>query len=516
MTMVGRVPEAPGAEVATNHVHRARRLGIDTGQEPVVYLHRDSIVCRSEGFGSEIRLWVRRGDRAILATLNVITGSLLAPDEAGFSEAAWSLLAPRADDTVEFAHPLPLDSLSHVRAKIYGRRMDGAAINAVVTDIAAGRYSDIHLSSFLTACAGDRLDRQELVDLTRAMVTVGDQLRWTHPRVFDKHSAGGLPGNRTTMIVVPIAAALGLVMPKTSSRAITSPAGTADAMETLAPVALDRDALQRVVDREGGCIVWGGAANLSPADDVMIRVERPLDLDSPGQLVASVLSKKVAVGATHVLIDVPVGPTAKLRTLAEAEAVSDALRDVGGALGLEVLPVITDGTQPVGRRVGPALEARDVLAVLRGEPDAPQDLRERALLLAGYLLELAGAAPAGAGQALARSALDDGRAWRKFQAICAAQGGMREPPVARFTRPVEGTAPGRVSAIDNRRLARVAKLAGAPGDPAAGLELHVRVGESVAPGQPLFTVHAQASGALDYALAYAARAGDIVRIEPLR
>ncbi|MGE5232077.1 MAG: thymidine phosphorylase, partial [Deltaproteobacteria bacterium] len=308
----------------------------------------------------------------------------------------------------------------------------------------------------------------------------------------------------------------GLVMPKTSSRAITSPAGTADAMETLAPVALDREALQRVVEREGACIVWGGGANLSPADDVLIRVERPLDLDSAGQLVASVLSKKVAVGATHVLVDVPVGPTAKLRTLAEAEAVSDSLRDVGGALGLEVLPVITDGAQPVGRRIGPALEARDVLAVLRREPDSPRDLRERALLLSGYLLELAGAAPPGAGQALARSALDDGRAWRKFQAICAAQGGMREPPVARFVRPVEGTAAGQVSAIDNRRLARVAKLAGAPGDPAAGLELHVRTGETVAPGQPLFTVHAQASGALDYALAYAARAGDIIRIEPLR
>ncbi|MGE5232217.1 MAG: thymidine phosphorylase, partial [Deltaproteobacteria bacterium] len=246
--MADRVPEAPGAGVATNHVHRARRLGIDTGQEPVVYLHRDSVVCRSEGFDSEIRLWVRRGDRVILATLNVVTGSLLAADEAGFSEAAWTLLAPRPDDTVEFAHPLPLDSLSHVRAKIYGRRMDAAAINAVVTDIAAGHYSDIHLSSFLTACAGDRLDRQELVDLTRAMVMVGDRLRWSHPRVFDKHSAGGLPGNRTTMIVVPIAAALGLVMPKTSSRAITSPAGTADAMETLAPVALDREALQRVVE----------------------------------------------------------------------------------------------------------------------------------------------------------------------------------------------------------------------------------------------------------------------------
>lgn len=494
-------------------IHRARRLRIDTGREAVVYLHRDSAVGRSEGFESEIRVEVTLGARTILATLNVVTGTLLDAGEAGFSESAWSQLGAVEGAEVRLCHPLPLESLGAVRAKVHGRRLDSASLAAIVTDIAAGRYSDIHLASFLTACGGDRLDHQEMIDLTLAMVASGDRLTWPSSPVMDKHSVGGLPGNRTTLLVVPIVTAAGVTMPKTSSRAITSPAGTADTMEVLAPVELNQTQMRRVVEQEGGCITWGGAARLSPADDVLIRVERSLDLDSTGQLVASVLSKKAAAGATHVLIDLPVGPTAKIRSVAEAQRVSGYLRGVGSAVGLQVLPVMTDGAQPVGRGLGPALEARDALAVLQGNPDAPPDLRERALLLAGYLLELAGATAAGSGQALAREILLDGRAWRKFQAICRAQGGLREPPTAAYSRLLHAGRAGRIAEIDNRRLARVAKLAGAPGDPASGLVLHVRLRELVAAGHPLFTVHAEAPGQLDYALAYAASRDPIVTLE---
>jgi len=501
------------ADPAAGRTRTARHLGIDTGQEPVVYLHRDSQVVHSEGFATETRVQVTAGARTILATLNVVTSSLLGIEDVGLSDAAWQRLAVAEGAGVEVAHPPPLDSLGLVRAKIYGRRLEADSLDAIVRDIAELRYSDIYLASFITACAGGRMDHQEVVNLTLAMIRAGERLRWDAPRVFDKHSVGGLPGNRTSLIVVPIVAAAGLLMPKTSSRAITSPAGTADTMETLAPVDLDLAAMRRVVEREGGCLVWGGRARLSPADDVLIRVERPLDLDSPAQLVASVLSKKAAAGATHVLIDLPVGTTAKVRSYGEAERLSGHLRDVGAAIGLEVLPVVTHGAQPIGRGIGPALEARDALAVLQGGVEAPADLRERALLLAGHLFEMAGAVPAGSGQGMARVILEDGRAWKKFQAICEAQGGMRVPPVAPFTCPVPAQRAGHVGVIDNRRLGRVAKLAGAPHDPAAGLELHVRLGDQVTAGQPLYTIHAAAPGELDYALAYAESADGIIGMQ---
>jgi thymidine phosphorylase len=345
------------------------------------------------------------------------------------------------------------------------------------------------------------------------MVDAGERLTWPTALVLDKHCVGGLPGNRTSPLVVAMVTALGLVMPKTSSRSITSPAGTADSMETLAPVDLDLQQMRRVVEQEGGCLVWGGAVRLSPADDILIRVERSLDLDSEGQLIASVLSKKIAAGSSHVVIDMPVGPTAKVRSPAAAGALSSSLREVGKALGLEVRVLATDGSRPVGQGIGPALEAWDVLSVLQGEADAPPDLRGHAVLLAGQLVEMSGRAAEGEGAVLADAVLADGRAWRKFQAICAAQGGLREPPRAGFTQTVEAPCAGRVTAVDNRLLSRVAKLAGAPKAKAAGLLLHTNVGSHVAAAQPLFSIHAETPGELAYALSYVQTHPGIFSIE---
>jgi thymidine phosphorylase len=491
---------------------RVRHLGIDTYQEPVVYMHRDCPICHSEGFEAQSRVEVALNGHTIVATLNVVSGGFLSAEEAGLSEAAWRLLHAGEGDLVTLRHPAPLESLGHVRAKVYGRRLAPAAFDAVIADVAAGRYSDLQLAAFVTACAGDHLDLEETIALTRSMVGVGERMHWGPGIVMDKHCVGGLPGNRTTMVIVPIVASCGLRMPKTSSRAITSPAGTADTMETLAPVDLDVARIRRVVERTGGCIVWGGAVRLSPADDVLIRVERPLDLDSQSQLVASVLSKKVAAGSTHVLIDMPVGLTAKVRGAHAAFQLARLLEQVGNALDLQVRVVQTQGLAPVGRGIGPALEARDVLSVLRREESAPADLAQRALALAGEILEFGGAAKPGNGLALATSVLEDGRAWAKFQEICAAQGGFREPEFAAYRQPVAAPRSGTVIAMDNRRLARIAKLAGAPKAACAGIDLHVQLGAVVEHGQPLFTLHAAAPGQLAYALEYATSQPEAVHV----
>jgi len=494
------------------HQLRLKRLGIDTYQELVVYMRSDCDICRSEGFEAHSRVRVRLGERSIIATLNVVHDGILRHYEASLSQAAWAALNAHEGDAVEFAHPEPVASESALRAKVYGQKLSPADMVAIVGDITEGRYSDLQLAAFVTACAGNRLDPDETLSLTQAMIAAGDRLQWPYPKVGDKHCVGGLPGNRTTLIIVPIVAALGVPIPKTSSRAITSPAGSADTMEVLAPVTLDLEAMRRVVEREGGCIVWGGTVRLSPADDVLIRVERPLDFDSDGQLVASVLSKKAAAGATHVVIDIPVGPTAKLRTPQAAALLTERLVWVGSAVGLELRVLHSDGRQPVGHGIGPALEARDVLAVLKGKPDAPADLRERSLRLAGEVLELCGRARSGEGQALAAATLDSGEAWRKFQAICEAQGGMREPKHAAHKRPLLARHGGSVLSVDNRRLSRAAKLVGAPRDAAAGIDMHVKIGDRVARGQPLFTLHAETPGELQYALSYLSEAGEVVTL----
>jgi len=488
---------------------RARRLGVHTQHEPVVFMRTDCHVCRSEGLSSHAQVALSAGGRGILATLYQVEDGFLEPDEAGLSEAAWARLEIQEGDSVAVRHPDPVASLSQVRSRIYGHRLGEAALRSIIGDIAGGRYSDVHLASFITACSAFPLDEAETVALTRAMVDVGEHLSWSANTVVDKHSVGGLPGNRTTPIVVAIVAANGLTMPKTSSRAITSPAGTADTMETLAPVDLDMRTIRKVVDAESGCIVWGGAVMLSPADDILIRIERALNLDSEGQLVASVLSKKIAAGSTHLVLDVPVGPTAKVRSAEAAKALSARLAVVAGEFGLRTAIVQTDGTQPVGRGIGPSLEARDVLAVLQQSAGSPDDLRCRACTLAGALLELAGSASPGEGKAVAARTITDGRAWTKFQNICEAQGGMRVPPIAQQRRPLLATRSGRIETLDNRKLATLAKLAGAPGTKAAGAEMHVRLGDVVRRGEPLCTIHADTRGELDYAFDYAAVNDDI-------
>lgn len=491
---------------------RLVRAGIDTYQQPVVYMHRDCHVCRSEGFKALTRVLARSGDREVVATLNVVVDDHLELDVAALSEAAWTALRPGHEAWGVFSHPEPPASAPALRAKVFGQRLGEADFLALMRDTVANRLSDIELTSFITACAGERLDEQETIALTKAMLAVGKRIDWGSGAILDKHCVGGLPGNRTTPIVVAIVAAAGHRIPKTSSRAITSPAGTADAMEVMAPAALDLQAMRGVVEREGGCIVWGGNVGLSPADDILIRIERPLDFDSDGQLVASVLSKKAAAGSTHVVIDMPIGPTAKVRSVSAATFLEARLIAAAQALGLNLSVLRTDGLQPVGFGIGPALEARDVLSVLRNDAAAPRDLRSRALDIAGILLDATPRAVPGKGRAMASRLLDSGAALRKFMAICEAQGGFTEPGVAPYIRPVFANRTGQIHQIDNRRLAKVAKLAGAPASAIAGIDSRLRIGDSTKIGEPLFHVHARSPGELEYALEYASAHPDIIEI----
>ena len=492
-----------------------KHIGIDTYRVPVIYMREDCHICKSEGFEALSRIAVTIGNKTIIATLNIIRDSIIQAGELGLSDAAWNLLAAEENQVAYLSHPEPLQSLSYVRSKIYDHALTEEQFSMIINDIVAGQYEDVHLSAFITACANGRMNLDEIVALTKSMINAGSRLKWEQDIVVDKHCVGGLPGNRTTLIVVPIVAAFGLTMPKTSSRAITSPAGTADTMETLAPVTLSIERMQQVVNKEGGCIIWGGAVHLSPADDILIAVERKLDIDSEGQLIASVLSKKAAAGSSHVLIDLPVGPTVKVRSLNLAKQLADTLVMVGSEIGLNVRTMITDGEQPVGKGIGPALEARDVLAVLQNQIDAPDDLKERSLLFAGEILELSGKVKIGEGYRIAEDILNDGRAWKKFQAICEAQGGMRIPAMAEYHHDITAQKEGIVESIDNRRLALIAKLAGAPIASAAGVCLHIKQGSSVEKGQPLFTIHADAPGELEYALDYIESQTNIISVNSI-
>lgn len=492
---------------------KALRLGIDTHHELIIYLRADCPVCRSEGFSAMSRVLVSSDHQHAIATLNIVTGDLLKKGEIGFSEPAWQRLALKDNDSIWLSHPKPVQSLSYVRAKVYGHTLDEMAFQSIINDIVEGRYADVHVAAFVTACGDNHLNDDEITALTHAMIKAGSSIDWHLPMVVDKHCVGGLPGNRTTPIIVPILAACGLTMPKTSSRAITSPAGTADTMETLTNVSLSQEEMRQVVKQEGACLAWGGSMRLSPADDLLIQVERALGIDSEGQLIASVLSKKIAAGATHVLIDIPVGTTAKVRTTAAAEQLATSFHSVAEKLGLNIETLFSDGSQPVGRGIGPALEAYDILAVLQNNPNAPIDLKNRACMVAGAMLEMINHEKKGNGHKKALSILESGQAWEKFKAICHAQGGLHMPPVAPYRYSLVCHHAGVVVEIDNRQLAQIAKLAGAPADPEAGVEFFVKLGEHVEENQILMTIHAANAGELNYAVEYLEDHQNMIRID---
>lgn len=470
---------------------KLKQVAIDTYRDNVAFLARHCSIYRPEEYQAFKKIEVIHNGQRLLASLLIVDDeSIVGIDELGLSEQAFERLGVAAGEAVSIAPAKPARSLDHLRKKIHGHTLDAHQIEEIISDIAAHRYSEMEIAAFLVSSAGF-MTTGEMLALTRAMAHVGNRLSWRSPIVVDKHCIGGIPGNRTSMIVVPIVAAHGLPIPKTSSRAITSPSGTADTMEVLARVDLSMHEMRSVVEECSGCLVWGGHVNLSPADDVLISVERPLAVDTREQMVASIMSKKLSAGSSHLLIDIPIGSSAKIRSHGEAMRLRKLFEYVGRENNLHVEVATTDGSQPIGRGIGPVLEARDVMAVLECESDAPADLREKSLQLAGSLLEADPALKGGSGYERAQHLLDSGEALKSMNRIIEAQGRQTETFCAgSLTQDVLASKGGVVAAIDCFRINRIARLAGAPTDKGAGIDLFKKVGDVVKEGEPLYRIHA--------------------------
>jgi thymidine phosphorylase len=494
-----------------------KRSGIDTLSEHVIFLHEEGAGKGAIGLKPLDRVLVEGRNeltgeqRSIQGVLNFCTDGVADADSLALSVSAFADLALPEGSSVRAKLAAPPESVSRVRDKLAGERLDRSDFDAILIDVTQRRYSKVELSMFVLACALRQLDMEELIDFTRAMIAHGDRLDFGPGPIADKHCIGGIPGNRTTMVIVPILASLGVTIPKTSSRAITSPAGTADTMGVLAEVRLGRERMYEVVRQVGGCIAWGGALDLAPADDVLITVERPMGIDTEAQMIASIMSKKKAAGATHALIDIPIGPTAKVRSRAAAGSLGTRFETVADAIGLDVEIVVTEVDGPIGAGVGPRLEALDVLAVLNGEPTAPADLREKSLQLAARILAMVGATGAAEARAAAERALDSGDAARKFDAIVQAQGRRELPLVAPFKGEVCAPRSGSLAAIDCQVINTLAKLAGAPAHPSAGLRVLRKPGSIVERGEPLLEIQAQSPAHLEFAVEHVDDHPDIFR-----
>jgi AMP phosphorylase len=481
------------------YITQAKLIDIRTGKR-IVVLNEKEAVFNDIYEGQRVEINVKGTPHIVLVNLS---RNLVKEGEIGLYADVSSDFGIIEGDILEISHvPMP-KSLETIIKKINGQPASKEDIDAIIVDLMANKLSEPELAAWLTASSIRGMNDDEIVALTESMVASGDTLKLGKSPVVDKHCIGGVAGNRTTMILVPIIASAGIFIPKTSSRAITSPAGTADTMEVLAPVNITMEETREIVKKTFGVIVWGGGINIAPADDKMIKIRRSLRMDPKGVLLASILAKKKAVGSEHVLIDVPLGINVKVGDMGTAQDLAKEFKTIGERLGMNVGVVVTNGSEPIGNGMGPALEARDVISVLEGK--GPSDLREKSLMMAGKIFELCGKVGKGEGYEVAKHFLESGKAIAKMREIIEAQGGdpnvnSDSLPVAKYTYAVKATAQGRIEHIDNRSVSRIARATGAPMDKAAGMLLRKAKGDMIKEGDVLFELFAESEANLDFAL----------------
>jgi len=469
---------------------KPKRIPIRVGNKYIAILNIKTAA--SMDLHPEDRIHLKNGAKKITAILDITERKELKDNQIGLYAETWDKLGikPKHKVHIEVA-PKP-ESDTYIKEKLQGKTLSRKKIDCIVKDIVADDLSDIEMTYFVSGCYARGLSDSETVNLTKAIVKFGNKLHFNDKIIMDKHCIGGVPGNRTTMVVVPIMTALGYRMPKTSSRAITSPAGTADTMEVLTNVINDAPKLKKIAMKVGGFITWGGGVDLAAADDRLIRVRFPLKLDPEGMLLASIMAKKFSVSANHVVIDIPLGPEGKIQSKKQGKHLKSRFLAIGKKLGMKIKVFFTNGSQPIGNGIGPVLEAMDVMKVLKNAPDAPQDLKKKSIMLATELLNLTGkySSPISAEKVITEC-LESGDAYKQMQRIIQAQGRKQMPKPGKHQMSVMAEKSGKVQVINNKLIANIARTAGAPKDVGAGVYVYKKLGDKVKKGEKLYTVYSE-------------------------
>jgi len=478
---------------------QAKLIDIKTGKNIIVL---NSEEAQENDIYNGYRVLLTHGGHELVAIVDS-SDKMVKRGEIGIFRDVADNLNAKNGELLHIKHMEKPAGIDFIKKKLDGESLTAPQIDVIVRELMNDRLSEGVLASFIAAVYTRGIGEDETVALTNSIVDSGEKLELGKGPVADKHCIGGVAGNRTTMVVAPIIAASGIYMPKTSSRAITSAAGTADTMEVLADVDFNITELREIVQKSHGAIVWGGGTNIAAADDKLIKLRHPLSLDPRGMLLASILAKKSAVGAKYVVIDIPIGRGAKILDMPKAETLGGDFIRIGKRLGMTMESLITDGAEPVGNGIGCGLECRDVMEVLHGK--GPDDLKNKSTLIAGRLLELVGKVPEGEGRDMAELMLTNGKAWSKMQEIIELQGGnpnvkIDDLPIGHYKHTITAQQSGKISHIDNKGINKIARAAGAPRDKGAGVYLHRLKGDKVKHGDVLFDIYAESETKLDFAI----------------
>ncbi len=487
-----------GEHIRTRHF-ASEEIDLDIGRNIVIMNDLDA---EELGLGPNHRVKLIKGDRSLTAI--VATSKTMVPRGKILvsRDVAFNLKLSKTDEVG--IRPLPtVSGLMVLQKRLRGERLNQDEMYRLIKDVVDGSLSEAEIAAFLVSQLYYELSEDELYNLIRAMVETGSKIAFEET-VYDEHSIGGVPGNgKVALIAVPTVAAAGLLIPKTSSRAITSPAGTADIMEVIARVDFTAEELKEIAKRARATLAWGGKLNLAPADDIFVNIERRLSVDPWHQMVASILAKKAAMDVDNLVIDIPVGRKAKVRKMEEADELAGLFIRQAARLGMRIRVAVTFGGQPIGQTAGPALEAREALKTMI-ERRGKKSLVDKALFIAGLVLELSGKVPPGRGYEVAKDIFTSGKTYEKFKEIIEAQGGdpnvkPDDIRVGEHAVTIESPIEGAVTYIDNAVITMIARAAGAPFDKGAGVYLHAKVGYRVNKGDPLFTIYSSSASRLEEA-----------------
>ncbi|UCD21193.1 MAG: thymidine phosphorylase [archaeon] len=489
---------------------RAKPLNL-AAEKPIAVLHK-SVAERlrvSEDSRIKIRKYYKDNKKRKWVTAVVdVAVEILNVGDIALTQDVFKELGLRKGDFVDVSAEIHPFSVSHISKKMRGQRLNFTEMYSIISDISQGRLTESEIAFFVSAVYYNGLSFEEMVFLTKAMVKTGGILKHKEKFALDLHSCGGVAGNRTSPIVISIVAAaidylkLNAVFPKTASRAITSAAGTADVMETVSRVEFLTSEIRKILKKTKACLVWNSALKLSPADDKIVKIETLLSLDAEPQLISSVMSKKIADGATHVIIDIPYGPSSKF-SFKDAIRIKNRFLQMADRFKIKTKPILTDGREPIGNKIGPIPEMIDVLRVLKNEKKRAKDLETKSLMISAELLALTGKMGYRDALSICKLLLYSGRAYKKFRQIVLAQGGKvnfeQTLEVAKYSVSIKSPKNGVVTSIMNKKIALVAKMAGCPGDKSAGLTLYKKKGDKVIQGDILFTIYSESKDKLKYA-----------------
>ncbi|MFA6023224.1 MAG: AMP phosphorylase [Candidatus Pacearchaeota archaeon] len=476
---------------------------------PVAILNKE--IAKILFAGLSERILIEYGSKRIVAVLD-LSSKIAERGEIVLSTEILEYLNLSGGEIVNVEVAIKPRAIQVINKKLKGEKLKEKDIFSIVRSIVNNELSETEIAFFISAVYERGMSMDETAWLTKAMYKTGNKLGLKNKVIVDKHSIGGIAGNRTTPIVVSICAAAGLIMPKTSSRAITSAAGTADVLEAICDVNFSIAEIKKIVQKTNACMVWGGALGFAPADDKIIRVESAINIDPEPNLLASIMAKKLSVGSKFVLIDIPQGKYAKV-DMKKAKRLSSEFEQIGRKFNIKVKCVITDGSQPIGNGIGPVMELRDIILILKNE-NGPKDLRKKSIFLAGQLFELCGKTKKSQGEKLAEEILSSGKAYEKFQQIIKAQKGSLSNSrlsIAKFSHEIKADKNCRISMIDNKKINLLGRIAGSPNDKKAGLYLHGHLGDNFSKGDKILTIYSQSKQKLSDAIDFY-KENDIIEV----